>query len=199
LPHLLPSQLLLPPKVINNRYLRNELLYRVYSGKEQPPLRPTLIILDVSPPCFGPVEKLTRHAAYTLANTLYKAQKPVMLLAAGGQNSIQLIEKPADLLEVWTTRTLQPVQLGITLQTARALATTLQEDDLKPLVILLTHTYFGIAEENAAVEIPHLRGLFVRHPNTNERPAWAKQCERWEVMDDSALDKLPGVLIHLLE
>lgn len=198
LPHLLPSQLLLPPKVLNNRYLRNELLYRVYSGKEEPPLRPTLIVLDVSPPCFGPVEKLTRQAAYILANTLYKAQKPVMLLAAGGQNSFVPIEKPADLLEVWVRRSLQPVQIGLTLQTARALAATLQEDDVKPLVMLLTHTYFGM-EENIAAEIPHLRGLFVRHPQTSVPPAWGKHCERWEVMDDTALDRLPATLMYLLE
>ncbi|MCP4697570.1 MAG: WD40 repeat domain-containing protein [Gammaproteobacteria bacterium] len=180
LPHLLPSQLLLPRTLLHSRYLRGELLYRVYSGKEQPRLRSTLIILDVSPPCFGPVEKITRTVAFMLADALYQAQQPVMLLAAGGNNSVHLIEKPADLLEIWTASTLQPVQVGRTLHMARMLSAALRQNSLEPLLLLLSHVHFAADETDTPTDPPLLRGLFVRYPGQkNTRPPWADCCERW--------------------
>ncbi|MCP4701645.1 MAG: hypothetical protein GY862_33010 [Gammaproteobacteria bacterium] len=200
LPHLLPSQLLLPRELLHSRYLRGELLYRVYSGKEQPRLRPTLIILDVSPPCFGPVEKITRRAAFMLADALYHAQQPVMLLAAGGNNSVYLMEKPSDLLEIWTASTLQPVHAGRTLRAARMLSASLRENSLEPLLLLFSHVYFAADETDMPVKLPRLRGLFVNYPGQkNNRPAWAEQCERWETINASQANSLPEVLMRLIQ
>ncbi|MCP4654561.1 MAG: WD40 repeat domain-containing protein, partial [bacterium] len=54
---VLPSQLALPEHVFRARYVRGDLLYRARTGQEPPLLRPTVIVLDVSPPVFGPIER----------------------------------------------------------------------------------------------------------------------------------------------
>jgi len=43
----------LPPDVLAMRHLRGDLLYRAQTGGEPPRLRPTVILLDVSPPTGG--------------------------------------------------------------------------------------------------------------------------------------------------
>jgi WD40 repeat protein len=109
---LLPSQLALPKDLQSYRYLRGELLFRARQIAEPPRLRPTVLLLDVSPPTFGPVEAITRLAAYTLARSLRKVGIPVVLVTTGegpgGRETVQELEHAADLLEIWTLRTLKP-------------------------------------------------------------------------------------------
>jgi WD domain, G-beta repeat len=73
---LLPSQLALPQPVLNYRYQRGELLFRTRLLAEPPRLRPTVLLLDVTPPTFGSIESITRIAAFAVANSLREAEIP---------------------------------------------------------------------------------------------------------------------------
>ena len=107
---LVPSQLALPEAVLQARQARGELLYRARAGREPPRLRPVVLLLDVSPASFGPVEAITRLAAYVLASTLRQARLPAWLVTAGGAGTASLLEQPADLVEIWSRRTLEPAR-----------------------------------------------------------------------------------------
>jgi ATP-dependent Clp protease ATP-binding subunit ClpC len=175
---LLPSQLVLPAEVLTSRHLRDELLYRARTGEESPRLRPAVLVLDVSPASFGPVEATTRLAAHVLASSLLQAGLPVVLVTAGGKSEVYPLERISDLVEVWTRRSLEPTEAGRSLAVARALRETLREGPLEPVIVLLAHACFGADEQVPAVA--GLRGLFVQYPNQQVRPALVKACERWE-------------------
>jgi hypothetical protein len=191
---LLPSQLVLPPVVLHSRYHRQELLYRARSGREPPRLRPTVLVLDVSPPSFGPVETTSRLAAHVIASSLLEAHLPVVLVAAGGAGRVRTLEQPADLLELWTLRSLEPAAAVPALHLARAIRASLRDDLLEPLIVLLSHPWFGAEEELPA--IPALRGLFVQYPGRQIRPALGDACERWENLNAGqfGLEPLVSVL-----
>ncbi len=193
---LLPSQLALPPLVLHSRYHRKELLYRVRSGQEPPRLRSAVLVLDVSPPSFGPVELTSRLAAHVIAGSLLQAHLPVVLLAAGGAGQVRTLEQPVDLLELWTLRSLEPAAAAHTLQLARAIRETLRDGLLEPIIVLFSHPWFG-AEENL-LAIPALRGLFVQYPGQQVRPALAEHCERWESVAAAAGAQLAEHLARLL-
>jgi len=175
---LLPSQLALPPALLTSRHLRGELLYRARTGEEAPRLRPAVLLLDVSPPSYGPVEATTRLAAHVLASSLLQAGLPVVLVTAGGRGEVHALDRLADLVEIWTRRSLEPAAAGQSLRAALALRETLREGPLEPAVVLLAHAYFGAEDQVPAV--PCLRGLFVQYPSQQVRPSLAAACERWE-------------------
>ena len=198
---LLPSQLALPPAVFQYRQMRSELLYRARQVAEPPRLRPTILVLDTSPAAFGPVEKVTRMAAYTVARTLYEAGLPAILVTPatrfGGKPQILELRHPADWVEIFTRRSLFPMDAAAGLQVAAALRISLAgEGAAEPIVLLLTHPWFG-AEETLK-GFPGLRGLFVQYPRQQVHPAIGAQCEKWEsVLPDqgAGLEQVLGRLI----
>jgi WD40 repeat protein len=198
---LVPSQLALPEGVLEARQARGELLYRAKAGREPPRLRAAVLLLDVSPASFGPVEATTRLAAYVLASTLLQARLPVWLVTAGGGGTAALLEQPADLVEIWTRRTLEPARPGRALAAARALrANLVGQSAFEPVIVLLAHAHFG-AEEEAPMPsglVQGLRGLFVHHAGQGGRPAWAAQCERWSAVSAGTESALLTVLGELL-
>ena len=121
---LVPSQLALPEAVLQARQARGELLYRAKAGREPPRLRAAVLLLDVSPASFGPVEATTRLAAYVLASTLLQARLPVWLVTAGGAGTACASGAAGDLVEIWTRRTLEPARPARALAAARALRAT---------------------------------------------------------------------------
>ena len=183
--------------VLHSRYRRQELLYRARSGQEPPRLRPTVLVLDVSPASFGPVELTSRLAAYMIAASLLQARLPVTLLAAGGAGQVRLLEQPADLLDLWLLRSLEPAPAAQTLRLAHTLHTLLRDDRLEPVIVLLSHPWFGAEEEVPAVSA--LRGLFVQYPGQQVRPALAGCCERWESVPVDSGIRLLEPLARLLE
>jgi hypothetical protein len=181
---LLPSQLALPPEVLTYRHLRGELLFRAREVAEPPRLRPVVLLLDVSPPTFGPVESITRLAAFITGRTLQQAGVESILVTTGrwhgDRELVHELRNPADLVEVWTQRTLKPANVLRSLRLAVAVRDNLRGDDAQePLVLLMTHAWFG-AEDQMDIQIGHIRGLFVQYRNQHVRPALAKLCERWE-------------------
>jgi ATP-dependent Clp protease ATP-binding subunit ClpC len=198
---LVPSQLALPEAVFQARQARGELLYRAKSGREPPKLRPAVLLLDVSPASFGPVESTTRLAAYVLATTLLQARLPVWLLTAGGKGTAALLERPADLVDIWARRTLEPPQPARALKLARGLrATLIGQSALEPVIVLLAQAHFGAEADELmpSALIPGLRGLFVHHAGQTVRPTWATRCERWSSVGVAKESMLLSILGDLL-
>ncbi len=185
---MLPWQLALPEAVLRGRFMRREILYRARSGKEPPRLRPTVLVLDVSPPVFGPIERTTRLAAHVVASSLLDAGLPVVLVTAGGRGSVRTLERSADLVDIWTERSLEGADEPGVLRVARAMRETLAGDALSPVVVLLSHVFYGADEEPP--EVPGLRGLFVQYPGRTVRPPLAAACERWESVGSGEVEGL---------
>jgi ATP-dependent Clp protease ATP-binding subunit ClpC len=193
---LLPSQLAMPDEVLTSRHLRGELLYRARTGEEAPRLRPAVLVLDISPASFGPVEATTRLAAHVLASSLLQAGLPVVLVTAGGRSEVYPLERMPDLVEVWTRRSLELAEAGRAMGVARTLRETLREGPLEPVIVLLAHAWFGGEEEMAAVT--GLRGLFVQYPGHATRPPLASVCERWESVTSGEIESLAEKLARVV-
>jgi WD40 repeat protein len=194
--HLLPTQLALPTPIQLTRYFRGELLYRARSGAAPPRLRPTVLLLDVSPPTFGAVERTTRLAAFCVASTLLTARLPVVALLLGGLERIQPIEKRSDLIALYTERSLESVEVGRGFRLALALREQLRADAAEPAILLLSHPFFA-ADEETLPAVPGLRALFVHYPGRRSAPALAFVCER-AVEVDAPTSDLAGRLAWLL-
>jgi len=195
---LLPSQLALPQPVLNYRYQRGELLFRTRKLAEPPRLRPTVLLLDVSPPTFGPIEAITRIAAFAVANFLRQAEIPVVLVTTGEeQERIVQLDNPQDLVEIWTQRAIAPPNEIRSLKLAHAVRTNLlDESGLEPIILLLTHPWFG-AEQKIS-RIKGLRGLFIQYPAVQVQPAIANLCERWENISAKQTAELGQILGYLM-
>jgi hypothetical protein len=203
---LLPSGWALPPRIRAYRHLRGELLFRARAGREQPRIRPVVIVLDASPACVGAVARTVRAAAHVMARTLLDARVPGFALAAGGDNTVRALAHPVDAFELLVARSRAPVDVSVTMAQARALCESLGDTGRHagpPMVLLVTHGYFGAEVEiDAAAAPPHLRALFVHYPGHGEPPPWRHACERWEAIAAGHLDDLAsevtGALARLL-
>ncbi len=195
---LLPSQLALPQPVVEYRHHRGELLFRTRELAEPPHLRPTVLLLDVTPPAFGPVEATTRIAAYAVAKSLRQANIPVVLITTGEKQDRMLqLDNTENLVEIWTERTLAPANEVRTLKLANAVRTNLKDESgQEPMILLLTQPWFG-AEKNMP-RVQGLRGLFIQYPNMDVKPSIAHLCEKWETLAAGQTAELGQVLGYLM-
>lgn len=193
---LLPSQLVLPRPMLQSREWRGELLYRARAGQEPPRLRTLVLVLDISPSCYGSLEITLRLTAHILAASLIKARLSAVLVTAGGASRVRALERPVDLLELWTARSLAPADAGGALRVARSLQETLRDGVLEPSVLVLSHPWFGAHETLFALST--LRGLFVQYPGQRVKPALADYCERWESIAAGDLVQLVERLARLV-
>jgi ATP-dependent Clp protease ATP-binding subunit ClpC len=198
---LVPSQLAYPWSLVAFKHQTGGLLYRARSGRLAPRLRPTVLVLDVSPASFGPVESLTRLAAFMIASTLRRQNIAVALVAAGGETTTHRLEQPAEVLKVFTERRREPADVAGAMAAAGTLALELASaDDGDPLVLLLAHTWWGAEVDRTAraIATASVRGLFVQPPGKALRPEWADVCERWESLRIDQHAELPAVLGRIL-
>jgi hypothetical protein len=195
---LLPSQLALDKQLLAYRYARGELLFRACEVAEPPQLRPTVLLLDTSPPTFGPIEALTRLAAFVVGRTLLAAGVPVVLLTPSDMSEQVLsLERPANLVEIWIARTLAPLEVVRALRLASAVRANLRDEGgLEPAILLLTQPWCGA--EAAVPAVAELRGLFVQYPGQQAHPALAGHCARWQSLAPGETSRLTSVLGHLL-
>jgi hypothetical protein len=197
--NLLPSQLAFPREVLAYRHAQGQLLYRAREGSEPPRWRPTILLLDVSPPALGPVEAILRPAADVLARTLRERSVPVWLVTTGSRDGGELIrplEHAADLIEIWTERTFRPACAARSLRLALSLRGQLREGDQEPMILVLSHPWFG-ADESPLPEVPELRGLFVQYPRHQVHPFLADHCQRWQSLAPHEVDQLESRLGEL--
>jgi ATP-dependent Clp protease ATP-binding subunit ClpC len=195
---LLPSQFALPESVFTARFLRGELLFRAHDVAEPPRLRPLVLILDVSPATCGPVQAITRLAAHILAQSWQQAAMPLLLLTLDltGETILPILH-PADILQVWTARSLRALNVPRTLRLAASFRATLASSaDLSPIILLLTHPWCGA--DDPLPSIPALRALFVQYPGFPTAPALAPACERWQSLLPQQSQVLPDTLAFLI-
>jgi len=195
---IVPSQWSLPEDVFHYRALSGGLLYRARFGREPPRLRPLVVVLDVSPASFGPVEVMLRSAAHALAASLFEADLPVFLVTAGGENASRPITRRADLFEILTARARSPIAVGKTLALADELCASLPSNGpFAPSIVLLTNPYFG-AEEMDIEPPPRLCGLFVHYPGHPAEPIWKKRLGRAVSIGPADIGRLPEALAEVL-
>jgi ATP-dependent Clp protease ATP-binding subunit ClpC len=194
---LLPTQLALGRNLMALKLLRSELLYRARTSTERPRLRPAVLLLDVSPPNFGPVERLTRTAAHVVAATLIEAGVPARFVAAGGNWDPRPLENASDLLLIWTKRSFEQVNAPQALSHAHKIARCLKADPLEPIVIVFSHTFF--CADDAPPALPELRAVFGAYPGCEGvSPPLAAHCKRHVVLKQSGLNNhLETVLSEL--
>lgn len=153
---LLQTQLALPEKVLKLRRLTDELLYRQHSAFVPPRLRPVTIVLDTTPPTFGGAENLLRLVGHLVTMALWRQGEHPRLVTTGRPDRAVELTGAAQLMDLWTSRTLRAPDetLPAALDTARA--------DHLP-VVLLAHQYAPRPEP-----APWLRLLTTYQPG--ERP-----------------------------
>jgi hypothetical protein len=194
---LLPSQYNLPDDVLLWRYINGGLLYRARSGQEPPQLRPVIIVLDTSSATLGPIGALIRPAALALATSLSQKYVPSLFLSAGDEK-VFLMQTPTDRLKLLTHRHGKLGDPVKSIQKAEQLLHNLQhEHPLEPVILLLTHSFWGSEFEDAP-NFKRLRALFVHYPKSNPRPPWANRCERWQTVRHSEIERIPSVLGRLI-
>jgi len=137
LTRLLPTQLALPRDILTMRLAENQLLYRQHRAPAPPAPEPVTIILDTTPPTFGPAGTTLRLTAHLITTTLWDHDRYPHLITLTDPNTVAELRSPADLLAIWAGATLddpagalsaawaaatetgQPVVLASHFQTAR--------------------------------------------------------------------------------
>lgn len=197
LTQLVPWQLVLPPPLLRYRQREGALLYRARAHSEPPRRRPLLLVLDVSPAVFGPVEQLTRLAAHRIARTWLDAHVAVSLLIPGTSPALRPVLRESELASIWTRRTLSPLDAEDVLSLAHDVRPSLQAGELEPLTIVLTHAWFG-AESSRRTPLPGTHALFIRLPGRRGTPPLAPRCERWEMVSTAQPERLEEAVSRLL-
>jgi ATP-dependent Clp protease ATP-binding subunit ClpC len=190
---LTPGQWALPREALQARQARGELLYRAPSGAAAPRLRAAVLILDVSPPCFGPVEAVTRACAHAWAQALLQAGLAVGLVTVGGSGWVGALSSEADLAEVWTRRSLEAGRAERALRQAEALGRALGAE----VVGLLSGPWLGFGDSVGGVR--GLRGLFVGPAGWSGRPLLAALCSSWLAGPADRLPPTQRILELLLD
>jgi WD40 repeat protein len=157
--NLVRSQFALPDDIFTLRWASGDLLYRLFKGEPQPLIEAVTIVLDTTPPTFGPMEAVLRLSAHALAATLLKARLEPALVTLDQPRQADFIRKQIDLVRVWTTRTLQPPSLTPALATASAVG-------IPAIVVLTTH---HVARDHPLTAGPSLRLLTTHAPGETPR------------------------------
>ncbi|MBZ3904834.1 hypothetical protein [Streptomyces griseiscabiei] len=109
------------------------------------------LVLDISPPTFGPVEGLLRAAAHVITAEFWRYGRHPHLVTFDRPSQAVPIARPADLLALWTTRTLDAPDVARALKTAGTTGVS---------ALLLTH--HRLPRELGLTPGPQLR-LFTTH------------------------------------
>jgi len=103
---LLPTELALPRELLSSRLAEDQLLYREHRAPVPPAPEPVTIILDTSPPTFGPAGHVLRIAAHLITTTLWEHGRYPSLITLTTPEAVTELRAPADLLALWSSATL---------------------------------------------------------------------------------------------
>ncbi|KLL11673.1 WD40 repeat domain-containing protein [Protofrankia coriariae] len=156
---LLPTHHALPDDLFTLRLARGDLLYRHHTTTPTLPPQAVTIILDTSPPTYGPAETLLRLTAHLLTTVLWHNGIHPTLITFDQPALALPLTSPADLAVIWTSRTLHPPDLPAALRTA--------EHTSQPTTVLLTHHH--LPDDRPLPLGPHLR-LLTTHTPGDEPP-----------------------------
>ncbi len=195
---VLPSQWALPSDVLAYRQQMGGLLYRARPRRPMPKTRPLVVVLDVSPPCFGAVESVTRMAAHIAIGGCLQSGLPAVLLACAQDERVFEMNTAADVIDLWTARDLGQPNVARIMRLASRFREGLRGTAAEPIVVLLSHSLFG-SDEDDVPQVSGLRGVFVPFPGHRQRPPLGSRCARWELVSPSAITDLPMILARLFE
>ena len=162
-PHrLVHTHLALPRPVFTAHLAATALLYRHHV---QPPARqhePVTLVLDTTPPTYGPIETTLRLIAHLITVTLWATGTYPTLITTTHPHTPQPLTKPAHLVHLWTTRTLRPPDLRTPLNAATSLN--------QPVFVLTHHHTAASQHVHPAAGIIH--SLITTHtPDTPAPPS----------------------------
>jgi len=161
LSRLLPTELALPRDLLTMRLTENQLLYRQHRTRVPPAPQQVTIILDTTPPTFGPAGNTLRLAAHLITTTLWQWGLYPALVTLNDPGTSFEPRAPADLVRLWASATLSDP--GACLAAARQTATRLGQ----PAVWC---THFQTARDEAYRSGPGSR-LLTSHQPPEEPPA----------------------------
>src|SRR5690606_34086890 len=131
--------------------------------------------------CAGAVARTARMAAHVLARTLIAARVPGFAIAAGGAGAVRALHHPTDAFELLTAQSGAAVDVARTLAQAQALCESLRDAArgglAAPIILLVSHGFFGAEERDGSAAPAHVRALFVRYPGHSAPPPWRDRCE----------------------
>jgi hypothetical protein len=157
-PHrLLPSQLALPDPVRQALEVGQALLYRTPAGRPPHAPVPLTLLLDVSPATFGPVETVLRLLAHLIVQGSWRAGTDPLLLTTAPLATTVEVTRPAQLAQLWTSRSLTPPDLPQSVAEA-------QLSD-RP-VVLLTHLQTALAQGITGIGHDRLTVVTTQTPGT---------------------------------
>jgi hypothetical protein len=149
---LIPTHLSLTADLFRYYQRNNQLLYRQHTEVLKLTSRPYTLVLDTTPPTYGPVEATLRLLAHLITVTLWSAGTVPSLVTTTRPHTPQSLTGAQHLLHIWTTRTLSYPDLLTPLQTAASLAQpvivlthreTASRDRIRPgpgVILITTHT-----------------------------------------------------------
>ena len=161
LTRLLPTQLALPPDLLTVRLAEDQLLYRQHRAPAPPAPEPVTLILDTTPPTYGPAGTALRLAAHLITTTLWAHGHHPALITLDNPDTPTQLHTPADLITIWTATTLD--NPGPLLAAARRTAAALGQP-----AVLLTHHH--TARDSRYPPGPGTRLLTTHQPPENPPP-----------------------------
>jgi hypothetical protein len=159
LSRLLPTQLALPADLFAVRLAEDQMLYRQHRVPAPPAPWPVTMILDTTPPTFGPAGNALRLAAHLITVTLWDHGRFPALVTLTDPDTLTELRTPADLVGLWASATLDDP--GAALSSARRTA-----GGYGLPALLCTH--FQAARDSGHVPEPGSRLLTAHQPP--ERP-----------------------------
>lgn len=158
---LLPTQLALPRDLLAIRLAENQLLYRQHRAPAPPAPEPVTVILDTTPPTFGPAGNALRLAAHLITVTLWDHGRHPALVTLTAPHAVTELRAPADLIIIWASATLDHPRALLT--TARQTAAGLGQP-----TVLCTH--FQTARDHGYLPGPDTRLLTAHQPPDKPPP-----------------------------
>jgi WD40 repeat protein len=159
LTNLLGTQLALPDELFRIQVELDELLYRTRRTQRPPTVLPATLILDTTPPTFGPAETVLRLVAHSLTTAAWTSATDLALVTFDRPGVALPLTMPADLVAIWTGRTLRPADLTAALEAAVQLG--------RPRTILLTQHH--LLADSGIRPTSSLRVLTTHMPGTPPR------------------------------
>jgi hypothetical protein len=104
---LLPTQLALPRDLMTIKLAEDQLLYRQHRAPAPPAPEPVTIILDTSPPTYGPAGTALRLAAHLITTSLWAHGRHPTLVTLADPHTVRELHATADLMGIWASGTLE--------------------------------------------------------------------------------------------
>ena len=184
--HLIPTHQALPPNIRTFQHLTGQLIYRHYTRPRSHTPGPRTLVLDTTPPTYGPVEAQLRLLTHLLTVALWTNASHPTLVTSTHPRTPQPLTGRHQLPYIWTTRTLTSPDLRTPLATA---------ESLDQPIILLTHHHTATAQQVYPTERVTL--VTTHTPGTPSPPIPTHPCHH-HVPPDPASTQLTSLIAMLL-